>query len=67
MSNIAPETEKPKLIVVMAFDRDEEGELQAVGTPLRKIDIVGKRTRSVRGWQKNLLTLERSGAAITGT
>ena len=28
MTNIIPETKMPKLIVVMAFDRDEEGELQ---------------------------------------
>lgn len=34
MTNITPETKMPKLIVVMAFDRDEEGELQPAFDPI---------------------------------
>ena len=33
MTSITPETKMPKLIVVMAFDRDEDGELQVAFGP----------------------------------
>jgi len=33
MSYITPQQKMPKLIVVMAFDRDEEGEIQTVFGP----------------------------------
>jgi hypothetical protein len=37
MSSVLPQRKLPKLIVVVAFDQDEEGELQAVFGPAEQI------------------------------